>query len=303
MFNLLLLLSAAFLGDTQVKEWGDIGARFAVGVPLCNRLNLVDFTLGISQIGIGSSIVESYGFNDGTQFIGSLLPLHVTVPIYQHISFWKEEAFFDKFLILKLRGSPWGQRYNGTSPLSFILSPEWAAEAPYLSLELTGRWSPIRMLGLEATLGTLVPKDAPLRVYLTLGAYVGTSGPVSPDKVAPRLEISNIIFDDALTGDGDGVLDPREQGRLILLLANRGLRDSDTIYLYPAMRDTSLSKFLVLEGTTAAPLKAGRSTEATINVFAGEMLPALPLRVRVWGKDSDSNLVSPAYIEIPTVGS
>lgn len=303
MLNLFLLLASAFWGDTQINEWGDIGARFAVGVPFCNRLNLVDFTLGISKIGIGSSIVESYGFNNGNQFIGSLLPLQATVPVYQHVSFWKEEAFFDKFVIFKVRGSPWGQRYNGVSPLSFILSPEWEAKAPYLSLELSGRWSPVRMLGLEATLGTLIPQDAPWRVYLMLGAYIGTSGPVSPDKVAPKLEITDIVFDDALTGDGDGILDPREQGRLILLLANRGLRNSDTVYLFPAMRDTSLSKYLVFEEVSISPLAAGRSTEAVINVFAGERLPALPLRVRIWGKDLDSNLVSPAYIEIPTAGS
>lgn len=303
MLNIFLLLCAAFWGDTQVKEWGDIGARFGIGVPVSNRLNLVDFSLGISHFGIGTSVVESYGFVDGGQFIGSLLPLQVTMNIYQKIAFWKEEAFFDRLLYLKIRGSPWGQRYNGVSPLSFILSPDWEAKAPYISIEIAGRWSPIRMLGVEATIGTLIPKDAGLRVYLNISGFVGTSGPVSSEKVLPRLEISSVIFEDALNGNANGILDPGEQGRLLFLVSNKGLRDSDSIYLNVVMRDTGLEQYLSFEEITLPPLKASETLEASISVFAADRLPALPLRARIWGKDAAGNIVSPAFVEIPTAGS
>lgn len=303
MFKLLLLLSGAFWGDTQVREWAFINAHYGVGLPPCNRLNLVEFSLGLSYVGIGSSIVESYGFPsaDSNQFIGSLLPLHLTVPLYQKITFWKDEAFFDRFIAVNIRGSPWGQRYDVVGPFSFILNPLWKAKAPYLAFEVVGRWSPVRMLGVQATFGTLIVKDAPEQVYLTLGVFVGTGGPVSKYKIGSRLEVAGVVFDDALTGNSNGTLEPAEEGRLLVLLVNRGLKDSDTITLRAVMRDPQLAGYLAIADVTVPPLAANHSVEVSVPVIAGDRLPALPLRLRVWGKDLEGNLVSPANTEIPTL--
>ncbi|TET21873.1 MAG: hypothetical protein E3J71_08055 [Candidatus Stahlbacteria bacterium] len=305
MLKLILLFSAAFWGDTQVREWAAVDAHYGVGLPLCNRLNVVEFTLGLSYIGIGSSIVESYGFGSGDsgQFIGSLLPLHVSVPLYQKIAFWRDDAFFKHFIAFNVRGSGWGQRYDVLGPLSYLLEPRWLAKAPYLAFELMGRWSPVRMVGLQATLGTLIVKDAAERIYLTLGVCVGTAGPASKYKIGPRLEVAGVVFDDAIGGNSNGILEPGEEGRLLVFLVNRGLKDSDTIFLKAVMRDPQLSEYLTILDTTIPPLGANRSIEVSLPVVAGDRLPAIPLRLRVWGKDSQGNMVSPANIEIPTVGS
>lgn len=305
MLKLILLFTAAFWGDTQVRQWASVDAHYAVGLPFCNRLDLVEFTLGISHIGFGSSIAESYGFasRDSNQFIGSLLPLHVSVPLYQKIDFWKNDAFFKHFIAFNLRGSWWGQRYDALGPLSFLVEPHWRAKAPYIAFELTGRWSPVRMIGLQATLGTLIVKDAAERIYLAIGICAGTGGPVSKYKIGPRLEVTGVVFDDALTGNSNGLLEPGEKGRLLVFLVNRGLKDSDTIFLKAVVRDPRLAEYLTILNTTLPPLGANRSIEASLTVVAGDRLPALPLRVRVWGKDSQGNVVSPANINIPTVGS
>jgi hypothetical protein len=305
LFKLLLLLSCAFWGDTQIREWASINAHYGVGLPPCNRLNLVEFTLGLSYLGIGSSIVESYGFPspDSNQFIGSLLPLHITVPLYQKITFWKDEAFFDRFVAVNIRGSPWGQRYDVVGPFSFILNPLWKAEAPYLAFEVVGRWSPVRMIGVQATFGTLIVKDAPEQLYFAIGVFVGTGGPVSKYKIGSRLEIGGVVFDDALTGNSNGTLEPGEEGRLLVLLVNRGLKDSDTVLLNAVIRDPQLEGYIVVESIAVPPIRANRSLEVSLPVIAGDRLPALPLRLRVWGKDLEGNIVAPANIEIPTVGS
>lgn len=305
MLKLILLFTAAFWGDTQVREWAVVDAHYGVGLPLCNRLNVVEFTLGFSYIGIGSSIVESYGFGsrDSGQFIGSLLPLHVSVPLYQRIAFWRDDAFFKHFIAFNVRGSGWGQRYDVSGPLSYILEPRWRAKAPYLAFELMGRWSPVRMVGLQATLGTLIVKDAAERIYLTLGVCVGTAGPVSKYKIGPSLEIAGVVFDDAIGGNSNGILEPGEEGRLLVSLVNRGLKDSDTIFLKAVVRDPQLSEYLTILDTTIPPLGANRSIEVSLPVVAGDRLPALPLRLRVWGKDLQGNMVSPANIEIPTMDS
>jgi len=305
LFGLALLLSAAFWGDTHIEEWGAIDAHYGVGLPLSNRLELVEFSLGISYIGVGSAIAESYGFvtADTGQFIGSMLPLHVRIPLYQKIGFWKDDAFFKQSVAFIIRGSPWGQRYGAIGPLSFLLGAPWQAKAPYLAFELSGRWAPVRMIGLEAKLGTLVVKNAPERVYLTIGVSVGTSGPISEQRIGPRLEIAGVVFDDARTGNSNGVLEPNEEGRLLVLLVNRGLKDADSVFIRAVMRDPQLAGYLRFTDAVVPSLEANRSVEVSVPVFAGERIPALPLRVRVWGKDSQGNLISPAHIEIPTVGS
>ncbi len=304
MIYLILLLPAAFWGDTQVREWASIDAHYAVGLPVSNRLNLMEFTLGTTHVGIGSSIVESYGFvsPDSVQFIGSLLPLHVTIPLYQRVSFWKTDAFFEHFIAFNVRGSPWGQRYEVTGPLSFILkSRTWRSKAPYLAFELTGRWSPVRMIGLQSTIGMLIVKNASEQFYVNVGICVGTGGPVSKYKIGPRLEVTGVVFDDAVTGNSNGTLEPGEEGRLLVLLANRGLKDSDTILLKAVVRDPQLARYLSTVNITVPPLRANRSIEVSVPLVAADRLPALPLRLRVWGKDLEGNMVSPANIEIPTL--
>ncbi len=299
----LLLLFAAFWGDTQIREWGEIQATYAVGLPVSNRMELLEFTMGLYHLGIGASIVESYGFVDGEEFIGSLLPIHLTLPLYQNMRFWKGEAYFDKTLSLSLTASPWGQKYRGVSPLSFILSPDWEAKAPYVSLELIGRWFPVRMLGMQSTLGTIYIENSPLRIYLNLGFTVGTSGPVSQQKISPKLEIAGIVFDDALTGNSNGLLESDERGRLLVLLVNRGLQDSDSVTLYSKMRDARLSKYLAIPEIVVPPVLSNQTIEVEVPVFAASRMPAMPLHVRLWGKDANGNLVTPQFIEIPTVGS
>lgn len=303
MLKILLLLTTAFWGDTQVQEWGAIEAHYGLGLPFSNRLNLVEFTLGYRYIGIGASIVESYGFRNGQQFIGSLLPLHLTLPLYQKVGFWENDAFFQQTVTLKLRGSPWGQRYYGVSPLSFILDADWEAKAPYVGLELCGQWFPVRMIGLQGTFGSLVVRNAPMRAYLSLGVVVGTSGPVSQQKIGPRLNIAGAVFDDAVTGNSNGILEPNEQGRILVLVVNRGLKDADSVNVKGVVRDEKLKGFLFIEEAGVSTLAANSSTEISLRVGAGDRLPALPLRIRIWGKDLEGNLVSPVNIEIPTGGS
>lgn len=286
-----------------MKEWGNVEAYYSVGLPLCTHLNIVEFTLGYTYVGVGASIVESHGFFNGEQLIGSLLPLHVTVPLYQRMGFWKGDAFFQQSLDVKIFGSAWGQRYRGIGPLSYLLARDWEAQAPYIGLELSGRWYPVRMIGLRAAIGTMIIKDAPERVYLTFGITTGTSGPISQRKILPVLEVAGVVYDDAVTGNSNGVLEPDEEGRLLILLVNRGLKDSDSTVLKAAMRDSQLAEYLFLGEVTVPPLAAGHSTEAALPVKAASRLPALPLRVRIWGKDLEGSMVTPAYIDIPTVGS
>ena len=300
MLKLLLLLCTAFWGDVQVRTWGSINLAYGLGLPVSNRLNLVEFGLGYSHIGLGLSVAESYGFSKDEQFIGSVLPLHVTVPLYQKIRFGKTEAYFDQEILLKLRGSPWGQRFKGSRNMDYLTQNDWEAKAPYIGLELTGRWMPARVAGIQATLGALVVADASNHIYLNIAITTGTSGPVSKHKIGPRLEIAGVIFDDAEQGNSNGVLEPGEKGRLLILLVNRGLQDSDSIALYAILRDAKLTDYLNLNDVTIPSLQANHSTEASLPVAAGERLPALPLRIRVWGKDARGNLVSPAYLEIPT---
>lgn len=303
MFKLFLLLPLAFWGDTQVNEWGAVEANYAVGLPLCTHLNLVEFTLGYKYAGVGLSIVESYGFFNGEQLIGSLLPIHITVPLYQRMGFWKGDAYFKQSLEVKLSGSAWAQRYRGVGPLSYLLSRDWEAKAPYIGVEISGRWYPIRMVGIRAALGTLIVKDAPERVYLNIGLTTGTSGPISQRRIAPDLKIVGSVFDDASTGNGNGILEPQEEARIRMLLSNRGLKDSDTIYIKAVLRDTRLAEYLTFGEVPVSPLAAGKSTEISLPLKASPRLPALPLRVRIWGKDLDGNMVIPAYIDIPTSGS
>ncbi len=304
MLRLFLLLTAAFWGDTQLSEWGEIQAQYGIGVPVCTRLQLVEFTLGISHFGVGSSIVESYGFASNEDLIGAILPLHIKISLYQKVGFWKGDAFFRESITLRVFGAYWGQRFEALGPLAYLAGARWEAKAPYLGFEISGHWSPVRMLAVRANLGTLiVGNNAPERIYLTLGISVGTSGPISPEKIGPRLEIAGIVFEDASTGNSNGYLEPNEHGQLLVLLVNRGLKDSDTIYLRTVMRDSRLTEYVDPSEVTVPPVPANTSTEVVIPLIAGSRLPAMPLRVRVWGKDNEGNVVAPGSIDVPTVGS
>ncbi|MBD3285501.1 hypothetical protein GF359_03620 [candidate division WOR-3 bacterium] len=300
MLKLLLLFFTAFWGDVQVRTWGAINVSYGLGLPVSNRLNLVEFGLGYSHIGLGLSIAESYGFRANEQFIGSVLPLHLTVPLYQKIKFGRTEAYFDEEILLKLRGSPWGQRFKGTGNIDYLTENDWEAKAPYIGLEISARWIPARIAGLQATFGSLLVADAANHVYVNLAVTTGTSGPVSKHEIGPRLEIAGVVFDDAESGNSNGKLEPGEEGRLLVLLVNRGLQDSDSIALFAILRDAKLADYLNLKDVTIPSLQANHSIEASLPVIAGSRLPALPLRIRVWGKDARGNLVPPAYLEIPT---
>jgi hypothetical protein len=303
LLKLLLLLSAAFWGDTQVREWGEIQAHYGLGVPVCTRLQLVEFTLGISHIGIGASIVESHGFAANEDLIGAILPLHIKIPLYQRIGFWKGDAFFRESISIRMFGASWGQRFEALGPLGYLSGARWEEKAPFFGIEMSGQWSPIRMMAVRANLGFLFVGNAPDRFYLTLGVSAGTSGPISPNKIGPRLEIAGIVFEDAATGNSNGFLEPNEQGQLLVLLLNGGLKDSDTVYLRTVMRDSQLTEYLDQSEVVVPPVPANSSTEVAIPLKAGSRLPAIPLRIRIWGKDIGGNVVKPGSIDVPTVGS
>ena len=300
MLHLLLFFSGAFWGDVQIKTWGSINVSYGVGLPISNRLELVEFAMGYSHIGIGAAIAESYGFAKGDQFIGSVIPLSLTVPLYQKIKFSKNEAYFKQEILFKLRVSPWGQRFTGSGVLDYIKEQNWEAKAPYVAFEVTARWVPVRVLGIEATLGSLFVGNAPDHFYLNLGISTGTAGPVEKDKIGPRLEVAGVVFDDSESGNSNGTLEPGEKGRILVLIVNRGLQDSGPITLNAILRDVKLTEYLSISNISIPGLEANNSTEAAIPVTAASKLPALPLRIRISGKDSSGNLVPPAYLEIPT---
>lgn len=273
---------------------------YGLGLPVSNRLELVEFDLGYSHIGGGLAIAESYGFRKDDQFIGTVIPLHLTIPLYQKIRFGKTEAYFEQEMLLKVRGSPWAQLWETSSNIGYLSGASWISKAPYLGLELTGRWVPVKIAGVYVTLGALFVRNAPDHLYLNIGVSTGTAGPVSEHKIGPRLKIVGVVYDDAETGNSNGVIEPGEKGRLLVLLVNSGLQDSRPITLQGILRDIKLAQCLSISSVSIPSLGANHSTEVALPVTAASQLPALPLRVRVWGKDEGGNLVAPAYLEIPT---
>ncbi len=134
MKNIFLALSFAVCSQAaEVIGEGLIYNRLGIGIPNVNSLHVVEFSLGLPQVGVSSSIVESYAFSDINELTGSLLPIYINIPLYSDINYSTKPSF-KLYSALFIGGSFWGYRFRGTNPFDYIIKHEWLSSGDYLKI-------------------------------------------------------------------------------------------------------------------------------------------------------------------------